>query len=253
MNANILSCRPGSYQKFADGAYEHLAGIGVKCVEIPAPADPKAELARLASLGLVVASLHGQCDLAADDAVERFAPQVGVARDLGARLIYLSVNVPEDQKPAGYERLRRMGDAAAAQGVTIVIETHPNLVNNGAVGKETMERVNHPNVRINWDTANVYYYNENVDGIEEMKKLIGYIGAVHLKDTNGRPKTWHFPALGEGIVDFKEVFRLLNERGFHGPFTMEIEGVEGESLDRAATEDRVARSVAHLRRLGCVA
>jgi len=131
-----------------------------------------------------------------------------------------------------------------------VIETHPNLVTNGTVGRETMERVNHPNVRINWDTANVYYYNDGVDGIAEMKKLIEFIGAVHLKDTNGRPKTWHFPALGEGIVDFKEIFRLLNARGFNGPFTMEIEGVEGESLDRAATEDRVARSVDHLRRLG---
>jgi len=250
MNANLLSCRPGSYQGFARGAYAHLAKIGVRYVEIPVPADIDAELARLSSLGLVVASLHGQCDLAAPDAVERFAPQVGVARKLGAKLIYLSVNVPEDRKPDGYERLRRMGDAAGAQGVTIVIETHPNLVTNGTVGRETMERVNHPNVRINWDTANVYYYNDGVDGIAEMKKLIEFIGAVHLKDTNGRPKTWHFPALGEGIVDFKEIFRLLNARGFNGPFTMEIEGVEGESLDRAATEDRVARSVDHLRRLG---
>ena len=38
---------------------------------------------------------------------------------------------------------------------------------------------------------------------------------------------------GEGIVDFKTVFDRLNAHGFHGPFTMEIEGVEGESLNRS--------------------
>jgi sugar phosphate isomerase/epimerase len=73
-----------------------------------------------------------------------------------------------------------------------------------------------------------------------------------LKDTRGRFKTWDFPGLGDGIVDFSRVFGLLNARGFHGPFTIEIEGVEGESLDRAATLGRVARSVAHLRKLGCI-
>ena len=35
---NILSCNIGSYGKYRDGAYEHLVQLGVKQVEIGAPA-----------------------------------------------------------------------------------------------------------------------------------------------------------------------------------------------------------------------
>lgn len=91
-----------------------------------------------------------------------------------------------------------------------------------------------------------------MDGIAELKKVLDYVGAMHLKETNGKFKTWHFPAFGEGIVNFKEVFRLLNERKFYGPFTMEIEGIEGENLTREQAEARVEKSVEHLRTLGCI-
>lgn len=78
------------------------------------------------------------------------------------------------------------------------------------------------------------------------------ITSVHLKDTNGGYRCWWFPALGEGIVEFAGVFQVLNERGFHGPFTFELEGIQGETLDEAATQERVTRSLQHLKNLGVV-
>jgi sugar phosphate isomerase/epimerase len=107
-------------------------------------------------------------------------------------------------------------------------------------------------VRVNFDTANVYYYNRDVDAVTELKKLIEYVASVHLKETNGQYETWHFPALGKGVVDFPEIFRLLNARGFYGPFTMELEGIKGEEWDEAATIQCVADSVAYLRRIGAM-
>jgi len=115
---------------------------------------------------------------------------------------------------------------------------------------QAMQAVDHPAVRVNFDTANIYYYNEGVDGMAEMATVMPYIGGIHLKDTDGGYKTWCFPTFGEGIVDFRAVFDLANANGFYGPFTMEIEGVQGENCDREATCKRVADSVAHLRRLG---
>ncbi len=252
MAENILACRPGSYGKFRDGAYKHLASIGVTCVEIPVPEDVDAELARLGELGLSVTSVQADCALDAEDAVERFTPQIDATVKLGAKLMFVSANTRGTDRSVCYDRLRLMADAAAGQDVTIVLETHPDLITNGDVAAETMKGVDHLNLRVNWDTANVYYYNEGIDGIEEMTKVIDHIAAVHLKDTNGGYKTWHFPALGDGIVDFREVFRLMNERGFHGPFTMEIEGIRGEQLDRAQTEARISRSVDHLRSIGVI-
>jgi inosose dehydratase len=158
----------------------------------------------------------------------------------------------ELDKATAFARLREAGETGALYGVTIVMETHPDMITNADVALETMRGVNHPNVRVNFDTANIHYYNQGVDGIAELKKVLDYVGAIHLKETNGRFKTWFFPAFGEGIVNFNEVFRVLNERKFYGPFTMEIEGVEGENLTREQSEERVARSVEHLRKLGCV-
>jgi inosose dehydratase len=83
-----------------------------------------------------------------------------------------------------------------------------------------------------------------------MKKILDYIEGVHLKDTNGIFNKWYFPTLGSGIVDFEKVRILLNNRRFYGPFTIEIEGIEGENLTLKQTLRRVEDSVDHLRDCG---
>jgi len=43
-------------------------------------------------------------------------------------------------------------------------------------------------------------------------------------------------------VDFPAIFQLLLDRGFRGPFTMELEGIEGENLTEEQQLQRVAQS-----------
>lgn len=249
---NIISCRPSSYGRYRDKAYEHLAQIGVTHVEIPMPRmeDVEKVLDELSGYGLSVGSIQAPCDIKSEDVVDQFRTAVEVADRLDTNRIFTSVHTGGLDKSIVYERLRRIGEVAAQKGVIVIMETHPDLVTNGDVGLETMKGVDHPNIRINFDTANIYYYNEGVDGIEEMKKVLDYIEGVHLKDTNGQPKTWYFPTLGEGIVDFKKVRELLNARGFYGPFTIEIEGIKGENLTLEQTLERMEKSVRHLRECG---
>ncbi|MSR64760.1 MAG: sugar phosphate isomerase/epimerase [Verrucomicrobiae bacterium] len=271
---NILACRPGSYGKYHETAFAHLQKIGVKCVEIgvPKPDEIKKTLDELGRYCLRATSLQGSFDVTDVQCVAKLKPQIAATVEMGAKFLFLSVKRGELDKAAAYARLREAGEIGALYGVTIVMETHPDMITNADVAIETMRGVNHNNVRVNFDTANIHYYNEGVDGVAELKKVLGiisphpsspsrgeekgegvnYVGALHLKETNGKFKTWFFPAFGEGIVNFKEVFRLLNERKFYGPFTMEIEGVQGENLTREQTEERVAKSVEHLRKLGCV-
>mgnify|MGYP001170525510 CR=1 FL=1 len=101
-----------------------------------------------------------------------------------------------------------------------------------------------------FDTANVYYYNEGVDVVEELRQIARYVAAVHLKDTNGGFKTWHFPALGDGVVDFPSLFEVLEAVSYQGPLTLEIEGIEGETLTEEIARTRVEQSLAYLDRLG---
>ena len=130
------------------------------------------------------------------------------------------------------------------------METHPDLITNGDVARETMAGVNHPNVQVNFDTGNVYYYNEHVTAVGELEKVIDSVAAVHLKETNGEFETWHFPALGEGVVDYPTIFRMLADKGFTGPYTMELEGIRDEELTKADVERRVEKSLEYLRSNG---
>ena len=85
---------------------------------------------------------------------------------------------------------------------------------------------------------------------EEFERVVDYVGAVHLKDTNGEYETWHFPALGEGVVNLPAIFKCFADKGANGPYTMELEGIRGEELSRAGVEKRVEDSVDYLRSNG---
>ena len=165
-------------------------------------------------------------------------------------LSLVSVHAGDHDRNVIYERLRRIGENAAPLEIKVCMEMHLDLVHNGDVALETMQGINHPNVCINFDTDNVYFYNHNITAVGGLQKIINHVGAVHLKDTNGGYRAWHFPALGEGVVDFESVFQLLNNIGFHGPFSMELEGIKGEDLDEAGAQARVANSVNYLRSIG---
>jgi inosose dehydratase len=76
------------------------------------------------------------------------------------------------------------------------------------------------------------------------------VKSVHLKDTLGGFHDPNFPVLGEGVVDFKSVFEVLNAVGFFGPFTLELEGPKVHTDSPEEMEKHVLRCVEHLRSLG---
>ncbi len=160
-------------------------------------------------------------------------------------------------KDQGYEILKKLGDIAESYGKFISMETHPPFCTGGDQMLETMKNVDHPAIRVNFDTANIYYYNrmQPGEGITEMKRVIDYIGSFHIKQTNGKFKTWYFPDLPDpkGIVDFKAVFNIMEEKGFDGIYTFEIEGSPLHPIGKMSLEQRqriVKNSVDHLKSIG---
>jgi sugar phosphate isomerase/epimerase len=239
---NILSSRTGSY--------DVLQKLGIKGVEIGPPAAENVDKlkAELSKYDLTAMSVSGGVDLVNEDGIEKFDRLLNGAISMGAKLIFASAKASDDiPRKVTYERLRKIGDKAAAHGITVCLETHPILCHNGDEALKTMEGVKHDNIRLNFDTANIYYYNENVNAVDELKKVAKYVSSVHLKDTDGTPRSFSFPPLGDGVVDFPEVFRILNEVGFYGPFTFELESTKREDMPKA-----LEKSVNYLRRTGCI-
>ena len=221
-------------------------------VGVPSAESVDALQSELDAHGLTATSLLGRCDVQSETVVADFQTTLDIASQMGVNIIFVSVHAGDTDRNVAYDRLRAIGENAAPAGIKVCLETHPDLIHNGDIALETMKAVNHPNICVNFDTGNVYYYNHNVTAVSEVEKVIPHVGAVHLKDTNGGYRTWHFPTLGEGVVDFKAVFQTLNDAGFYGPFTMELEGIEGENLDEAGVQARVAGSLQHLKDIGVI-
>jgi len=242
MMKNFLSSRTGTY--------DVLQKLGFAGVEIgpPKPEDYEKVKAELAKYNLKALSMSGGIDLVAEDGVDKFDVLINGAVGMGAKIIFASAHANDDIPiETTYERLRKAGERAGKHGATICLETHPILCHNAEQMLKTMKGVNHENVRINFDTANIYYYNENIDAVEELKKVVKYVKSVHLKDTDGKPKSFDFPPLGDGIVDFPKVFKILNEVGFYGPFTFELEATGADDMPAA-----LEKSVKYLKRTGCI-
>jgi len=251
---NLISCRPESFGRYHDRAYESLQKLGIKHVELRVPAPDKLEhtAQELKRYGLQAASVGFYHKVQEPDFLDQVATAVDAATALGASIIFTSQNAGDTDRQQVYERLRQAGEIAGAKGVTIALETHPDLCNNAAVALETMQGIAQPNVRVNFDPANVHYYNRDVDAVNELRQVAEYVRAVHLKDTNGGFHEWHFPAIGDGVVDWKSVFAIMNERGMSGPFTLEMEGIEGETLSYEETYARIERSLDYLRSGGLI-
>ncbi len=98
----------------------------------------------------------------------------------------------------------------------------------------TMADVETENQRLNFDPANLLFYN-NEDPMLFVEALGDKIVHMHCKDAV-RPKEGeefgHETRLGEGGVHFRELFRELYRRGYRGPLTIEREIAEGEELQR---------------------
>jgi sugar phosphate isomerase/epimerase len=249
--ASPLAVRITSYGKFQDAAWDHLPRIGVHHLFLPVPKPEEADgmMQKLEKHGLKALVIRGDADWSKDECVERLAGQLAICEKMGVHYMFLSVKCNGAPKEAVYGRLRKAGDVAKQHGVTLTFETHPELGTNGDVQLETMAAVNHPNVRINFDTGNISYYNKGGDVVAELKKVVTKVGTMELKDHNLEPESWNFPVLGKGKVNFPEILKILRENGFMGPVTIEFEGVKGVELDEAQTKQSIADSVAYLKSL----
>ena len=245
---NPLAYRIGSFQK-PHLPFDQVAQMGIEKVELvwndETNVDEVGDI--LVPLGLGVASLSVGCPLADDglpELMDRWGEQ---AMELGATYLFVSVKAGDMPKEEAYERLRKAGDAVGKHEVSLAMETHPDLCQNAANMLETMQGVDHPWIGINYDTANVYYYNEGVDTIQELKQAVSHVRGVHIKDTFGGFHDMNFPILGEGIVDFAAIEGVLRDGGYKGPLVMELEGGTCDPSKPDDLADKVRRCVAHLR------
>lgn len=218
--------------------------------------ESTAFVALLAERGVGISGCNvGGADIRTPEGVALTERRIRFAKKwFDAKVVVSGAGQPADadERIVVLNHLAFLGDVAASLDMMIALETHKGPTQNAAAMLALMAELDHPHVRLNFDTGNIPYYNSGADPVAELELVAHLVRNVHLKDSRGRFEDWYFPAAGDGgAVDFLRVRQTLDAVGFTGPYTLEIEGIGGE--DEPGLEgrvERIRRSAAHLRQCG---
>jgi sugar phosphate isomerase/epimerase len=136
--------------------------------------------------------------------------------------------VPEDHSDPDYvavrDMVRRVCDHAARHNQSFALETGQEPA---ATLLEFFDAVERPNLRINFDPANMILYGTG-DPIDALETLAEHVITVHCKDGDWPPKD--VPGalgteqpLGKGSVGMERFVDTLRKIGYEGPLTIERE------------------------------
>ncbi len=182
----MISCLTNSYGRFgARGAIENLRETGLEYIELPIRTAGTKSIfgdeplvttdARTDDLQLVRRLLAdhdvklSSCNITSGNPLDPEVVQItkrklDLAAELEVTLVVGGAGEAEDDEQLAqlYANLREIGDYAAVKNITYCFETHPGICVNHRYMLKTMHDLDHSHLRINFDTGNLFYYNENV-------------------------------------------------------------------------------------------
>ena len=264
---NIVGVVTTTYPNYGlEDALRGISKAGFKYVELTsAPAffthiDPNPEdmtdqdannvLALCKKYGLIVHCVAGHTRLMKENAVKNFKKVIDAAKAFGAAHVTTDTGEVNDEKDKEkfYSDMQEIADYAQKKGVTVCLEMHGNWLNNGLIGAQIIEKIDHPNIRLNYDTANVMFYG-GVKSEDDLVNALPYLGFLHLKERAGGLKEWKFPAPGEGNLDFEKIFDLIKD--YKGPISVEIE-FDGSEKPLEEIDAAVQKAYDFLKKYGYV-
>jgi len=148
--------------------------------------------------------------------------QVALARQLGVGRLRLFFGrlAREAYSPEHLENictnLRRLSDRYG--DISFVFENHDGASLRPEICREVLERVDRPNVRMNFDPIN--FERAGVNSLEALRAVLPLVSHVHLKGL----ERGEFCEFGAGDVDLRPLIGWLLRQGYRGRFTVEYEG-----------------------------
>ncbi len=174
--------------------------------------------------GLRCVSMSGHAPLHLDIGRERLTRVLRAGRELGIQVLntFTGDASTEEEIDAFVRNVNAVAEEAEAAGIRLCLETDSNLLPTAQIGVGILERIGNPWVGINYDPGNVIYYT-GASPEDDITYALPHLGHVHLKDKRGGQGVADFPPLGDGDVDIPRILRTLDDAGYAGPVSMEIE------------------------------
>jgi sugar phosphate isomerase/epimerase len=233
--ASTVAFKPFSLEEALGGVAEagfsnvELAAIKDFAEHLP-PDDASESTVRhvrevLANCGLAAVSVSGHSHVETPDGKTRLLNIVRSASQLGARAVNTFTLESTDPvtRSAFIDNVRSVADESQKLGVTICLETEGDLLPTAELGRPLIDEINHPSVKMNFDTANVVYFSDHGRPEVDVQFALPVLGHLHLKDKRGGKGVWDFPPAGEGELNLTSVLRDVEASGYEGPISVELE------------------------------
>jgi sugar phosphate isomerase/epimerase len=128
-----------------------------------------------------------------------------------------------------YECFARCADFLEATGVTLAIDNHGIVTNDGDLLLGLLKRLDNPRIGSNLDTMNFRWAGHDIATCNRFySELAPYVKHTHLKDGFGSMKEYRGQALGEGEIDLQHALESLRDANYNGVYLAEYEGKETE-------------------------
>lgn len=204
-----------------------------KCPEFSSPENIQATKRLLKNKGLKIVDLGSSTALHIDDPTERLKNIneakrfIDLAHQLDCPYIRVFPNAFPKDKAHDYiidliaKGLIELGDYAKKTSVTVLMETHGDVVKTADIQK-IMELADHKKIGLVWDVVNMWSVTKEPPAMvyEALKKHILH---THIKDaitTSAEPK---YTLLGKGDTPIFEAIDILSKAGYKGYYSFEWE------------------------------
>ncbi len=164
---------------------------------------------------------------------------LAIAKALGTDRVrcfdFWRLDDPKPFREAMDNKLRETAAQVAAQKIILLLENEFGCnTATGAEAARTLQAVQSPNFKLNWDPGNAAYRGEIAfpDGFAKIPKE--RMGHMHCKDVVRKADgTFEWAAMGRGSIDYLGQFRALVQAGYSGTMSLETHwrgaGTEEES------------------------
>lgn len=164
----------------------------------------------------------GELDAEHDARLLKTRAALRLAAEIGAPIVTAHIGpIPEDSASAHYARFLKSAIAvlrdAERHGGILALETGSE---SAKVLRQFIDDVGSPNLKVNYDPANMLAHDSAVSGVEI---LAPHIVHSHAKDKH--PKTGR-PTVGQGGVPWKDYVHAMKQIGYDGWYVLEDESKE---------------------------
>ena len=255
LSFSTLGCPDWNFKQVTDFASQHnYQGIELrgllrqmdlpKCPEFNTPKNIAETISIMKDKNLAFVDLGSSTNLHIADATERLKNLIEARRfiDLAQQIFCPFVRVFPNKIPPGQDKneamdliikgLLELGEHAKGSNVSVLIETHGDLVWSSDIEK-VMQAAYNEHTGLVWDITNMWSITKEPppDVYEKLKK---YIRHTHVKDLKMIDGKEHYVFLGRGEVPIFTAIDALEMGGYNGYYSFEWEKLWHPEIGEAA-------------------